>query len=157
MTARAGLFTTGDVAAATGASSRLQCQRWAHRIYTPSPGDTTPTGPGDDRYMTVQTVYQIGITEETAKANVPIRVAARASAKFSEPQTNRRASELFATGRTLLLVKPGTAEIVNAPFDATLPDVLGRPLQPATIIDLGPIVAAVNEKLISLTKRKTRK
>jgi hypothetical protein len=68
----------------------------------------------------------------------------------------REANTLYEHGRTLLVVKSDGAEILNASFEASLTDICGRPFQAATIIDIGQIIKAVDENLISL-KGKTIK
>ena len=127
MTARADLLlSASQVAAVTGASARLQGQRYAHHIYTHSAGDSIPCGHGDDRYVTAETVYRIAITEACAKAGVHIRNAAKSALLFAEDQRGRHANTLYEFGRTLLVIKEGTAAIVAAQFDALLTDVQGR-------------------------------
>jgi hypothetical protein len=66
----------------------------------------------------------------------------------------RKPNELYEFGRTLLVVKKSGAEIVNAPFEASLTDICGRPFQEAIILDVGPIILAVDEAIISNQKDK---
>jgi hypothetical protein len=66
----------------------------------------------------------------------------------------RAANELYEFGRTLLVVKSTGSEIVNAPFEASLTDICGRPFQEAIILDVGPIIKPVDEVLISNQKDK---
>ena len=100
MTARADLLlSASQVAAVTGASARLQGQRYAHHIYTHSAGDSIPCGHGDDRYVTAETVYRIAITEACAKAGVHIRNAAKSALLFAEDQRGRHANTLYEFGR----------------------------------------------------------
>jgi hypothetical protein len=152
MTAKAdSLFTPSEICVATGASPRLQAQRWAHHIYQPSTGDTIPRGYGDARGATPETVYRIAITEECAKAGVHIRKSKNAALIFAEDQRGRRANTLYEFGRTLLKISENGAEIINAPFDALLSDVCAK--DGAFVVDIGSIVKAVTEKL-SQIKRK---
>ena len=146
------LFTPGEICAATGATPRLQAQRWAHHIYEPSAGDTIPRGYGDARGATPETVYRIAITETLAKSGVHIRKSKNAAALFAEDQHGRRANTLYEFGRTLIVIKGGNAAIVNAAFDAPLSDVCGK--DGAFVTDLGPIIANVNQKLSQLKGNK---
>src|ERR1700738_1784748 len=157
MTAKAGktLFIASEVAELTGVPALVQGQRYAHRMYQPSKDDVIPRGHGDARSVTTETVYQIAIAEACSRANLPIRRAVNAARLFAEDQSGRRANTLYEYGRTLLKISETGAEIINAPFDATLTDICGRPFQAAFIIDIGPIVGAVNEKLVSI-KRKSK-
>ncbi|SHN71567.1 hypothetical protein [Bradyrhizobium erythrophlei] len=153
MTAKADLLlSASQVAAVTGASARLQGQRYAHHIYTHSAGDSIPCGHGDDRYVTIGTAYRIAIIEACAKAGVQIRTAAKSALLFAEDQRTRHANTLFDFCRTLIVIKEGNATIVAAPFDALLTDVCGK--DGAFVIDLGPIIADVNQKLSQLKSRK---
>jgi len=145
------LFTPSEICAATGASPRLQAQRWAHHVYEPSVGDTIPRGYGDARGATPETVYRIAITEECAKAGVHIRKSKNAAALFAEDQHGRRANTLFPTGRSLLTISNNSAAIINAPFDALLTDVCR---QPGFVIDLGPIITEVTSKLAQLKRKQ---
>jgi hypothetical protein len=139
------------VAAATGISAEMQNQRYARHVYTPSKGDVIPKGQGDTRYVTVATIYNIAIVEACIKANIPVRLTANAARLLAEDQHGRRANMLFEFGRTLIVISKTGAAIVNAPFDALLSDVCGK--DGAFVIDIGPIIADVNQKLSKL-KRK---
>jgi len=85
---------------------------------------------------------------------VPAAQSNAAAILFTEhSQRGRPANELFEAARTLLVISKNSAEVVNAPFDATLKDVCGGPIQ-AIVVDIAPIIADVNQKLSQLTKRK---
>ena len=57
---------------------------------------------------------------------------------------------MFEFGRTLLLMTAAGSRIINAGYDDTLTDIVGRPLEPAVILDLGPIIKAVDTALSNI-------
>jgi hypothetical protein len=141
--------TPAAVAVMTGVSVPKQNQ-WSERgTIRPSRRDKKPTGSGDYRMMSVETVYQFAITSACAKLGMPARLAAEGARHFCVAQPGRPANEPYPFGRTLLLITPTGEKIVNADFNATLTDICGRPFQSAIVVDVGQIIAAVDNALTS--------
>jgi hypothetical protein len=67
----------------------------------------------------------------------------------------RAANTLYPFGRTLLILKEGSSEIVNAPFESSLTDICGRPFEAAIILDIGHIIKTTDEAINS-NKKDTR-
>ena len=158
MTAKAATthYTAADVFNATGISVQQQNQWYDRRVVIPSRLDKRPTGTGSYRLVCAATVYQLAITTTCTKLGISARKAADVTRLFAGEQPGRMANETYPFNRTLLVVKEGGAEILNAPFEASLTDICGRPFQAATIIDIGQIIRAIDEKLTSI-KGKTIK
>jgi hypothetical protein len=64
----------------------------------------------------------------------------------------RLPNTLYEFDRTLLVVKTTRAEIINAPFESPLTDICGRPFEAAIILDIGQIIKATDEAIISNRK-----
>jgi hypothetical protein len=140
------IFHTGCGSPNDRRFSRLQNQRLERGVIRPSYRDKKSGGSGNYR-ISVETIYQYAITSECTKLGIPARRAAEAARLFSVAQPGRAANELFPFGRTLLKLKSTGAEIVNADFNASLTDVVGRPFESTTLIEIGPIVGAVDQAL----------
>src|SRR5258708_15053318 len=104
------------------------------------------------------TVHRIALTEVCVKVNLAARHAGKAAGLLEKEQPGRAANTLFEFGATLLVVKKSGAEIVNAPFNASLTEICGRQFEAVVIVDVGHIVRAINEELKNLiSKRKYNK
>jgi hypothetical protein len=66
----------------------------------------------------------------------------------------RAANGLYEFGRTLLVLKKSGAEIVNAPFEASLTDICGRPFQSAIIVDIADVIKTIDKTLTSIKDTK---
>jgi hypothetical protein len=95
-------------------------------------------------------VPPFAVTNAGTRKRIPARRAAAAARLFAVQQPGRQANSLWEFGTTLLVIKQRAAEIVNAPFEASLSDICGRPFESATILNLTLIVKTVDEKLISI-------
>jgi MerR HTH family regulatory protein len=130
----------GVVSAATGVPIPT-LGRWHDRnTFKPSRRDKPSSGSGDHRLFSRATIYQIAIAKTLIDLGIAASPANRAAALFTE---------LFPCGRTLLVITPTGARIVNAEFNATLTDFCGRPFCSAIIVDCRHVVAAVDHALIS--------
>jgi hypothetical protein len=154
MTAQAATkhYTPAEVFNATGISVAKQNQWYDRRTIKPSRPDKQPAGSGSDRLVCAATVYQIAITATCVNLGISARQAAEAARSLADEQPGRAANQLYEFGRTLLVIKSTGTQIVNADFSASLTDICERPFAGALIIDVGPIVRAVDEALISLKK-----
>jgi hypothetical protein len=130
----------GVVSAATGVPIPT-LGRWHDRkTLKLSRLDKVSTGSGDHRLFSRATIDQIAIAKTLIDLGIAASPANRAAAHFTE---------LFPCGRTLLLITPTDALIVNAEFSATLTDFCGRPFCSAVIVDCGHVIAAVDHALTS--------
>jgi hypothetical protein len=155
MTAKAATthYTAAEVSNATWVSVPKQNQWGDRRITIPARTDKRPTGHGSYRLVCAATVYNIAIIEAGTRQGLPARRAADAARLFAVQQPGRNANALYEHGLTLLIVKAGDAEIVNAPFESSLTDICGRPFESATILNLSQIIKAVDEKLYSIKNK----
>jgi hypothetical protein len=134
------MYRTGAVSAATGVPT-AKLGRWQDRkTLKPSRYDKASTGSGDHRLFSRATVNRIAIAKRLIDLGIAASPANQAASLFIE---------LFEFGRTLLVLKSTGAQIQNADFNATLPDMCGRPFESAVIVDIGQIILAVDQALIS--------
>lgn len=137
------MFKIGAVSAATGVPIAA-LGRWQDRnTLRLSRFDKASTGSGDHRLFSRTTVDAIAIAKTLIDLGIAATPANRAATKFVG---------LCEFGRTLLVVRPTGAQIVNADFNATLPDICGRPFHAAIVLDIGQIIQAVDQALTSTTK-----
>ena len=64
----------------------------------------------------------------------------------------RQPNELYEFGRTVLVHTGTGTTIKNLDADVSLSDALGRPFQSSIIIDIGQILKAVDDAIISNRK-----
>ena len=153
MPAKAALHTPAQIHEATGFTVPQQNQLYARHTVLLSSADKKPTGSGTRRLIGSETTYRLAILAKGIKTGVQARHAANASKLYAVGQKGRPPNTLYPVGRTLLILKEGSAEIVNAPFEATLTTICGRPFEAAIILDIGQIIKAVDDKLISTEKK----
>jgi hypothetical protein len=157
MTAKAALqLTTADICNVTGYTPDQQNQYFS-RGAVPTHLHRKPKGCGDRRIVGPETAYAFAIFRAcTEELGLQARRATEAVRLFAVGQPGRPANQTFEFGRTLLLLNASGVQIINADYNASLPDVCGRTRIAAAAIDLGQIIRAVDEKLDSI-KGKTRK
>jgi hypothetical protein len=155
MPAKAALHTPAQIHEVTGFTVPQQNQIYARHTVLLSSVDKKPTGSGTRRLISSETAYRLAILAKGIKTRVQPRHIANAAKLFAIGQHGRPANTLYPFGRTLLILKEGSAEIVNAPFEASLTDICGRPFEAAIIIDIGQIIKTTNEAII-LTKKDTK-
>jgi hypothetical protein len=79
--------------------------------------------------------------------------AIAAAQLFTEQgQPGRAPNKIFEFGLTVMIHTEGKTSIVNLDPESTLADILGRPFQSSIIIDIGQILKAVDEAIISNRK-----
>jgi hypothetical protein len=98
------------------------------------------------------TAYQFAIFGKCTELGIKPRRAADAARLFAIEQPGRQASAVFEFGRTLLVMKTTGPQIVNVESNSSLTDVCGRLYDAAVIVDVGQIIAGVDEALNSETK-----
>jgi hypothetical protein len=148
-------FTPSELLHITGISVAKQNAWYDRRIIIPSRLDTKPNGSGVYRMVVAATVYQFAITATGIKFGVPTKLAAAGSRLYAVAQPGRPANTLYENGRTLILFQPSGTRIVNSKYEDTLIDIFGRPFEAGTAIDIGQIIKATDEAIIS-TKGKTK-
>src|SRR5260370_30044640 len=147
MTAKADqYFSPGDILYATGVSVPKQNQWIGWGTIIPARTDRKPTGSGVYRMVCAATVLQFAITTECVRTGLPARLAAEGARLFAVAQPNRAANELYETGHTLLLFQKNGSRIVNSQYDESLTDICGREFDTATIVNIGRIKRAIDEK-----------
>jgi hypothetical protein len=109
------------------------------------PGHNPKSGKGHPREFSLSSVYVTAIGHTLTRLKVTPTEAMKFASAFLKSQRGRNAGQLFASGKTLLLVKTdGTASIVNLDADQ---DVLSH-LEAATIVlDLGKLISTVNSRI----------
>jgi predicted GH43/DUF377 family glycosyl hydrolase len=120
MTAKAAShYTAADVEGSTGIDVSKQNQ-WIDRdTIVPSREDKRPSGSGDPRLMTIETVYQFAFTAAGIKLGLSAKHAAHAARQFTaKPSPGRAAGQLFPQNRTLLVVRSSGPVVINAPYHA---------------------------------------
>jgi hypothetical protein len=147
-------FTPADVFNVTGVSA-AKLNQWIDRgTVIPSRLDKKPNGSGDWRRISLETVHQIAIAEAGVRFRIPARLAAEGARLLAVGQPGRAANELFEFGLTAMVHTEDGIAIRNLDSDASLSEVFGRPFQNATIIDIGPIIKAVDESISKLKDNK---
>lgn len=155
-TAKKQFFSASNIAALSGLSVPRIDQLVSLGTVVLSQSDKqVAEGSGNHRRVGLPTVYNFGIIAALMKLGIQSKPAANAARLFAMDQPGRVANGLYEFGRTILLLRNDSAEILNAEPGAALDDVFGRPLDGATIIDIGRITTAINEAIIS-TKGKTK-
>jgi hypothetical protein len=146
-------YTPHDVFNATSVSV-AKLNQWIDRgTVILSRRDKKPSGSGDWRLISLETVHQVAITALGVRFGVPAKLAAEGARLLAVAQPGRQANAIFEHGRTLILFQPSGTRIVNSQYEESLADILGRLFSAATLVDVGQIIKATDEKLISI-KRK---
>jgi DNA-binding transcriptional MerR regulator len=103
--------------------------------------DVDTSGSGTPRLYSRNRIIQVAIANSLTKVGLNILRAADAAAVFAnENQAGRERGELFATGRTMLVVTALETKVVNS--DRALGD-----YGPAVVIDVGKVVERVDAAL----------
>jgi hypothetical protein len=137
------MYKTGAVCAATGVPA-ARLGRWQDRkTLQPSRHDKASSGTGDHRQFSRDTIIRIAIAKTLTDLGIAANPANKAATLFTG---------LFQFGRTVLTLTRTGAKIVNADYNAPLTEICGRPFQAAVIVDIGQIVMAVDQALISTKK-----
>jgi hypothetical protein len=135
-------YKVSDAAKAAGVSVKTvsrDIDRGVIEIPGPDPGK------GYRHLLAPPTVCHLAIGYAVVKLSVTPTQAMEFAKTFFEPQRNRKAGELFASGKTLMLISDGACSIVNQQIDEDISTLL----QDATIVvDLGKIISNVNARLI---------
>jgi hypothetical protein len=128
--------------------------RWWDRKTIES--DLTTSGSGEYRKYDLHTITKVAIAAKlTPLLGVTAGQALAAAAQYTDyGDSNRPPNTLYEFGKTILIhTSTGTA-IKNLDADASLADAFGRPIAPAIILDIGPVIEQVNSKLKEEIKRK---
>jgi hypothetical protein len=145
----------GSVARVTGVRD-VQLLRWLDRnTIQPSRFDKPTTGSGDFRTFSRATINQIAIAKKLIDLGVPAGPANAAASLFTEiGQPGRAANEVFEFGLTVMIHTASGTTIKNIDSESSLADVFGRNFDSSITVNIGPILKAVDEAIISNQKGK---
>jgi hypothetical protein len=133
------MFKTGAVCAATNMPPAM-LGRWQDRnTLKPTRHDEVSTGSGVHRLWCRASVHRIALAKHLTDLGIGASGANRAAALFNG---------LNEFGTTYLILKPTGARIVTG-FNDSLTELCGQPFTGAIIVDVGQIVKAVDQALIS--------
>jgi hypothetical protein len=137
------MFKNADIVRAVGISAATLSQ-WCDRgIIELGEGDIASTGTGSPRQFSLKRVVNIALVAELIKIGVNLARAAEAAEMFTdEGSQDRAAGELFARGKTLLVISASTTAVINVRDGRAPPD-----FGPAVTVDCGEIVAHVDRAL----------
>jgi hypothetical protein len=123
-------------------------RRWIdNRVITLRGNDVTTTGSGNHCGWSRNRIVQAATTEILLKSGMSLSRAAKDALKFSdEGQTGRAPGELFAHGKTYLLIAPDGATVKNFLYDVSHADVSNRAVCAITI-DMNKVVERVDSIL----------
>jgi hypothetical protein len=119
--------------------------------------DTTTSGTGDHRRFSLPTINKAGIASKLMSLGFSAGQALTAAAQYTDfGDGNRAPNCLYEFGRTVLIHTSTRTTIRNLDPDASIADVLGRPMTPAVILDIGPVIKEVDEKMQKELKHNDR-
>lgn len=132
------MYKFADVVRATSVPGPTLASWLDRGIVVLDPRDQDTPGSGTHRRFCKERLYQIALTASLQKGGLNLLRSADAAACFANTaQPGRNAGELFATGKTMLVISQTETKIVNT--DAALGD-YGM----AIAIDCGVIVEKVD-------------
>jgi hypothetical protein len=139
----------------TGISTIALLRLYDREDIEPGRFDSTTSGSGDYRRYSLPTICKVAIAWKLKPLGLGIRQALADAAAFTDfGDSKRAANELYEFGRTVLIHTATGTIIKNLPADASLSDALGRPMTPAIVLDIGPVIEELDSKLKDETKRK---
>jgi hypothetical protein len=137
-------YQIGVAARAANTTPRKLRRTIDHNVIKLRGTDKQSTGTGDCVGFSRSRVLQIAITNELLSTGMALSKAADAALEFSDyGNQGRAAGKLFETAKTLLVVRPTGAVVVNADFDASFVDLSARGIS-IIVLDLNKIVAQVD-------------
>jgi hypothetical protein len=144
------ILKTGAFCRVTGVKES-QLLRWLDRgtggIDT-SRFDTTTSGTGDHRHFSLPTINKAGIASKLMPLGLSAGQALAAAAQYTDFGDGKRAAnELFEFGRTILIHTEAGTTIKNLDADVSISEALGRPFTPAIILDIGPVINELDQKI----------
>jgi hypothetical protein len=135
-----------------------QVLRWLDRDtggIASSSFDSTTSGAGDHRRFSLPTINKAGIAARLIPLGLSAGQSLDAAAHYTDFGDGKRgANQPYEFGRTVLIHTSTGTTIKNLDADSSLSDVLGRPMTPAIILDIGPVIEELTIKLAEETKRK---
>lgn len=138
-----------DVAANAASTTPRTIRRWIdHGVIALRAGDHKPARRGHPCRLSRQRVYQVAITYQLLQVGMTLSQAAKAAFAFTDNgNPGRDPACLFEFGKTLLIIVPKEALVINADYDASFAELTGRIARSAAIVDLNRIVAQVDQHL----------
>jgi hypothetical protein len=117
--------------------------------------DTPTSGHGDHRRFARPSINKAGIAAKLIHLGINPGQALTSAAQFTDfGDSKRAANEIHEFGRTILIHTATGTTITNLHPDSSLGDALGRPMLPAIVLDIGPVILEIDEKLSKELKRK---
>jgi hypothetical protein len=146
------LLKLGGFSRVTGVRAPTLLRWWDRR--TIESGIAT-SGSGEYRKYDLPTIYKVAIASKLMPLGVGAGQSLKAAAHYTDfSDGNRTPNELFEFGRTVLVHTSAGTTIKNLDSEASIAEYVGRPMTPAIILDIGPVIDEVNTKLKEETKRK---
>jgi hypothetical protein len=148
------LLKLGDLSRITNIPKSTLAQRFDRGIFKLSRRDKASRGSGEHKEFCRDTITGISIAQKLIELGVGVTPANKAASLVCQSQPGRAAGETFEFGRAILIHTSTGTTIKNLDSDSSIADVLGRPMTPAVILDIGPVIEQINLKLKEETKRK---
>jgi hypothetical protein len=150
------LLTLGGLARVTGVPSARLLRWWDRNTIDSSHFDSTTSGSGQYRGYSRPTINKVAIASKLIPLlGINAGLALTAAAQFTDfGDSTRAANTPFEFGRTVLIHTSTGTTIKNLDADVSLSDAFGRPLAPAIILDIGPVINDIDQKLKEEAKRK---
>ncbi len=149
MTARADKkhFTAVEVFELTGVPQQKAYQWDDRHVTVPSRNDKLASSSGDRHLRSIETVYQIAITDALVRLSIGPKLSARAARIFTDQsQPGRPAGKLFEQGLTLLCLRTTGPVVINATYYADFSDLSDHGTA-FVALDCGKICKKVDEAI----------
>ena len=132
------LLQLGGLARVTGVREPTLL-RWLDRgSIESSHFDTTTSGSGEYRKFSRNTVNKIALAKKLIGLGIPVGPANNSAAQYTDFGDDKRAANKpYEFGRTILIRTEAGTTIKNLDPDASLSDVLGRPMTRPSFSTLG--------------------
>jgi hypothetical protein len=142
------LLRLGGLSRVTGVPEP-RLSRWLdRRTIEPTNLDVSTSGSGDYRQFSRATVNKVGIARKLIGLGIPAGPANIAAAHYTDVGDGKRAgNELYEFGRTVLIHTEAGTTIKNLDADVSISEAFGRPMTPAVLLDIGPVIHEIDQKL----------
>jgi hypothetical protein len=145
------LLKLGGLSRVTGVRMPTLLRWWDRN--TIESGVTT-SGSGEYRRCDLATINRVAIAAKLMPLGVAAGPSLKAAAHFTDFGDGKRAAnELFEFGRTILIHTEAGTKIKNLDADVSISDAFGRPMTPAIILDIGPVIHEVDQNIQKELKR----
>ncbi len=135
------LLKLGGLSRVTGVPGPTLLRWWDRNTIESCRFDSTTSGSGQYRGYSRPTVNKIAIAWKITPLGVGTGQALTIAAHYTDVGDSKRAANtLYEFGRTVLIHTATGTVIKNLSADSSLSDALGRPMTPAIILDIGPVI-----------------